>query len=745
MNINSFSGIAERLRYSITFRSRLLTSNTKAAAFSPGGRGSIQRIYVINLDRQRDRWHHVGRELSRLRAGSGDPLTSLTRRFSAIDARYREGRPDDSLLQPQYSFADHLTVEPNPLQGADLEPRDIRIDMTSQEIAVALSHIAVWKLIVASGVSYTLVLEDDVYFPRGFARSVDKAWIELADREIGGEAVDLVYLSFKEVGRQIGSGQTLQMLRRPTRGLWQLSGYVLSQSGAQKLIDLLPVRGPIDLWMNLQFGNLHVLTTPRPIIDQRRGIPSTNSYSVMPILSQVGAWTRDAPILPAERNLPSPVFAIGDEGSGLTALGTALSMLGYRCCGDLSELPLAEAANLFASRRKRAFNAYVNIGSIGLNELAKLATLYGDARFIVTKHTGNDGDVPPVTDHAGSDVSPLEIGRGLAGRALISLERWAPGRILTLPATHPDKWDLLSQFLECEYPSHRYPNRQDVGQRRLVARPNEHEGPTTTGERRRFDRSPWIVPLASWAGIRLAGDDGIHTNSLITAAWSDDSRLDEVRWFLREDTFPSNLALFSPHNCTIDGDNIATLTLRPQKTDVRSFTSAAIASRNRHLHGHFAAELRPPKVSGLITGIFLHRNGPRQEVDIELLGRDTTKILVNVYYNPGDEGAKLEFGYRGTPTFIDLGFDAADDFHLYEIEWRRDVIRWLVDGELIHERIEWNPTPIPDLPLQFNVNLWHSRSRELAGSLNVGDLPASAVVKRIYVASSQQALSSSGT
>jgi len=79
--------------------------------------------------------------------------------------------------------------------------------------------------------------------------------------------------------------------------------------------------------------------------------------------------------------------------------------------------------------------------------------------------------------------------------------------------------------------------------------------------------------------------------------------------------------------------------------------------------------------------MFLHRNGPRQEIDIEFLRKDTSKMLVNVFYNPGAESTKLEYGYRGTPTLIDLGFDAADSFHSYEIDWQPDTIRWLVDGD----------------------------------------------------------------
>ena len=47
----------------------------------------------------------------------------------------------------------------------------------------------------------------------------------------------------------------------------------------------------------------------------------------------------------------------------------------------------------------------------------------------------------------------------------------------------------------------------------------------------------------------------------------------------------------------------------------------------------------------------------------------------------------------------------------------------------------WEPTPIPHLPLQFNVNLWHSRSTQLAGKLAAGCLPAQAFIKGIGIQS----------
>jgi len=201
---------------------------------------------------------------------------------------------------------------------------------------------------------------------------------------------------------------------------------------------------------------------------------------------------------------------------------------------------------------------------------------------------------------------------------------------------------------------------------------------------------------------------------------------------LRDDTFPSNLALFAHDNFSVERGH-GRLTLREEPTEVRQFTSAAICSRHGYLYGKFSAEVRPANVPGLITGLFLHRNSPRQEIDIEFVGKDTRQMLTNVYYNPGGEGARMEYGYRGTPALVDLGFDASEEFHHYGIEWSATSIRWLVDGRLVHKRINWDPTPIPHLPMQFNVNLWHSRSTELAGKLDRGDLPAHVDLRTVEI------------
>jgi GR25 family glycosyltransferase involved in LPS biosynthesis len=67
--------------------------------------------------------------------------------------------------------------------------------MTPQEVAVASSHIEVWKLVAAAECAYTLILEDDVYFKRGFERDLDRAWEEVVGEVRADASFDLLYVS----------------------------------------------------------------------------------------------------------------------------------------------------------------------------------------------------------------------------------------------------------------------------------------------------------------------------------------------------------------------------------------------------------------------------------------------------------------------------------------------------------------------------------------------------------------------
>lgn len=693
--------------HAMFFRLRVLLPKQKACAFGPvagGSQGRISDIYVINLDRQPQRLEAVSRELDRIVDCMGHPLSKRLIRHVACDAQVLPVATFSGVdVEPYYTLADQLSVDPYPQVLPDTFDLTRPIRMSNAEIAVAQSHIDVWKRIASSKAPYALVLEDDVWFEQGFTSLVDKAWEEMRDRDGKNPDFDVFYLSFKEVKHGAPKVTLSHSVFRPERGLWYLSGYVLSKRGAQRLLARLPCRGPVDLWINLQFPVIDVRALRRSVIPQRVDLLSTNSYSILPVLTQIGILSDTTPGQFHQRPSETPVFAFGSRNAGLSSLSVALSMLGYRCCSDLDDLPPVERGRLLRGQRGRVFDAYVNVAALEPH-IAQLKCRYPRAKFIIV------GEI-----HEKLPLPPESV---LHQRAI------------------PEDWTELCEYLRMPPPSASYPCAADRGVRRLRS-PSAASERLARGKQLRHDASPWVAPpWRHWHGIDVeVREPGPGPRPIASRVRFDDhlSELDASRWLLRDDTFPGNLALFRPGSVRVRSSGGLELLVASTPLGVRDLSAGAVSSRGRFLYGRFEATLRATNVPGLVSGFFLHRDLPRQEIDVEITGNRPDQMLTNVFFNPGCDGAKFDYGYRGTPFAIQLGFDASEAFHTYAIEWAPDEIRWFVDDRLVHRRVLWDPTPIPDLPMTLHINTWPTRSEELAGRLVRESLPAVAAIRRIAV------------
>lgn len=668
----------------------------------------ISHIYVINLKRQPSRWKEINLELQQILDASGSKITNLTERYNAIDAKKFLNTPvRNSDLDPNYTLEDQLFVEPQPLAMPTQLDLQSKIKMSRPEIAVAYSHIELWKRIALSEEEYTLILEDDIWIKPGFTKELNKAWKEISEN--GQNKFDILYLSFEEVKNGAPKIFISNKIFRPVRGLWNLSGYVVSKIGARKLIKLLPCVGPVDLWINHKFEFLNVLATHKSIINQRPDLVSTNSYSILPTLTKIGAITSERAALFLNTPTEVPVFAFGSINSGLTSLAIALSMLGYRCCSDMETLPGNELDNLKAGKNLQIFNAYVNI-SILKEHLTDLLKSYPNAKFIFT----------------------LGSSESLEENYLRLIDSLDSNNFVILNSSEPYKWKIICQLLRIAPPDSSFPDLKDKGNRKFKPQMSL-KNKIFNLEKMKHDSSPWVVEMdRQREGFDIIFEDKrLKENDYVSR--ENFRVLNYEVWTPRNDTFTDNLALFREENLEISVKQGLRLTVRKNNVGVRQYSAGAITSNHKYLYGKFEAVLKASNVPGVITGFFLHRDSPRQEIDIEIVGKNTNRLLINVFYNPGDEGAKFDYGYRGTPTYIDLGFDASESFHKYAIEWEESEIRWYVDDHLVHRRAEWNPTPIPHLPMYLHLNIWPCRSRELVGSLVNKSLPTTTVVKNVII------------
>jgi GR25 family glycosyltransferase involved in LPS biosynthesis len=578
MNLSKPLSSASRIIHALFLRARSHLPRQRSVTFGEGFdalRSEIGPIFVINLDRQTGRWTDTVRELGRILDARGVPLSDRVVRYSACDAQADPVElADSTMVQPFYTLGDQLFVEPQPDAVPDAFDLERPIRMSQSEVAVAYSHIGIWKTIAQSSERYSLVLEDDVRFERGFGRVLDQAWREMKDADRANPEFDILYVSYGEVRNGAPKEPLSTNVFRPERGLWYLSGYVLSKTGAQALLDLLPCRGPIDLWINHQFRKLDVRALRRSVINQRRDLLSTNSYSILPALSRIGVLDNGNSALFHGCPIHSPVFAFGGPGSGLSSLAMALSMLGYRCCSDFDSIPESEFEALLAGRSDRVFDAYVNIGSLE-TQIRFLVQRYPRAKYIVMDDLDKSADR---NNHA--------ILTALEGTNLLRLRR-----------EHSSTWRDLCEYLKLAPPNSQYPSVNDIGLRMRQQVPPRSKL-AAPARRLRHDPSPWIAKLRmDWSGISASALEGPESLGPLRACFEDDlAQIQSARWFLRNDTFPGNLGLFRPANVT-PGLSFAVIA---EPLGVRNLSAAAISSRADFLFGRFEATLQSTSVSGLV-------------------------------------------------------------------------------------------------------------------------------------------------
>jgi GR25 family glycosyltransferase involved in LPS biosynthesis len=702
MNINHLVSPLRALAFR-TWRSLVL--------FNPGGRvhafgqgaEQIGAIIVVNLDRQPRRWRRVTREIGRFKTSEGDPLTSITRRLRAVDARDGLAVAANVDVDATYRVGDQLYVQPD-ARLAECFAEDEPVRMSRQEVAVARSHVEVWKAVANGTEDYVLVLEDDVWFKAGSPVAIDRGWRAARDRCAVEGGPKLLYLSYSDAGGTAARDDACDILFRPVRGLWFLSGYVLSRKGAAALLRAMPVIGPVDLWMNYRFAELDALALNSPTIAQRPDRDSDNAYSILPYLARAGIVDSRHRAMPPNLTRTGPVLAWTGRGEG-ECLAMALSMLGLRVRAFDGDEELMNEEEL-----KETFKTFDALVDVPLAPAA-LAAVMSNERSVIFL----EADAPT--------PAGLELDRLPSARSAILASRDSLG----------GSWGALCRVLDLVEPAEPFP----VGAPRTFRLFRDQRPTTQPGRAARLrrdnlamDDSPWVLPASSgWRPRQHARHSSRATNLAIAVASMTKA---SISFPGITETFPGNLASFAREGLQ-HSDEGAKLVIDATENGLRPYQSGAFASVGAFSHGRFEAEIRAARGSGLITGFFLHRDTPRQEIDIEFAGNDPRQMLVNVYFNPGDEGTAMGFGYRGSPCRIYLGFDATADFHRYAIDWRTDRVTWLVDDRIVHERVGWDPTPIPHLKMRVHANLWAPRSEELAGRIDERQLPAVAAFRNVLV------------
>jgi Beta-glucanase/Beta-glucan synthetase len=156
-------------------------------------------------------------------------------------------------------------------------------------------------------------------------------------------------------------------------------------------------------------------------------------------------------------------------------------------------------------------------------------------------------------------------------------------------------------------------------------------------------------------------------------------------------------------NCTwrssnvnlVDGKITLSLTKDTQGGNL-PYAGGEFRTNSMYGYGKYQVSMKPAKNTGVVSSFFSYTgpsdNNPWDEIDIEFLGKDTTKVQFNYFTN----------GVGHHEYIYDLGFDASQSYHTYAYYWRPDFIAWYVDGKEVYRATQ----NIPTHPGKVMMNLW---------------------------------------
>ncbi|EXL67214.1 hypothetical protein FOPG_16649 [Fusarium oxysporum f. sp. conglutinans race 2 54008] len=134
------------------------------------------------------------------------------------------------------------------------------------------------------------------------------------------------------------------------------------------------------------------------------------------------------------------------------------------------------------------------------------------------------------------------------------------------------------------------------------------------------------------------------------------------------------------------------------KFTIKEETNApTIATEKYIFFGRVDVELQAAPGQGIVTAIVL-KSDTLDEIDWEWHGGDTTQVQSN-YLSKGD-----------TTTYDRGDFHNATEplttFHKYSIEWNKNAVQWIIDGNVVRTLKAAEVKGFPQSPMRIKLGIW---------------------------------------
>jgi endo-1,3-1,4-beta-glycanase ExoK len=203
------------------------------------------------------------------------------------------------------------------------------------------------------------------------------------------------------------------------------------------------------------------------------------------------------------------------------------------------------------------------------------------------------------------------------------------------------------------------------------------------------------VVLSGFSGMSLAQD------APASSFHDDFDTFDRSRWYVAD-----GWANGEHQNCVWSKDQLSlkdgvlTLSFEKRPGKDRDYSCAEVQTHKRFGYGLYEARLKTDKGSGINAAFFSYigpaDGKPHDEIDFEILTRNTSKVDVNTYVSGKPR--------NGSSVAVEGGTDTG--FNDYAFLWEKDRLRWYVNGKLMHEARA--PAELPKEQQKIFFSLWGS-------------------------------------
>jgi GR25 family glycosyltransferase involved in LPS biosynthesis len=194
----------------------------------------FDKIYYINLSRRPDRNNNITEIINKLQ------LDNITTRVPAIDGK-----------QLNLDKMPKKIITAKGIEDAKNTKQKVYAPLTYGAIGCALSHRTVWQMIVENKLKNALILEDDINIDKNFEKKLKNYKNHLPTD------YDMVFLGYHRTSINHGVKNINSIYMKCNR-IYGLFGYIVSNKGAHKLLNLFPITQQIDTVIS---DNLHKFTT----------------------------------------------------------------------------------------------------------------------------------------------------------------------------------------------------------------------------------------------------------------------------------------------------------------------------------------------------------------------------------------------------------------------------------------------------------------------------------------------------